>query len=102
MAETDVVLNLSGAGMKGKLDTTCVDQKYLKTSQICFDATYNPAETRFLREAREIGCKTINGLDMLLYQGLRQIQLWTGGRCAPLDAMRQELTNIMNEQNEKE
>ena len=43
-------------------------------------------------------CQTINGLDMSLYQGLRQIQLWTGGQCAPLDAMRQELMTIMDEQ----
>lgn len=96
--ETDVVLNLTGAGMRGKEDATCVDKKYLKSEHICFDATYNPSETRFLREAKEIGCKTINGLDMFLYQGLRQIQLWTGGRRAPLEAMRKELAAIMEEQ----
>ena len=100
MAEADIVLNLSGAGMLGKLDATCVKKNYLKPDHVCFDATYNPLETRFLREAREMGCKTINGLDMLLYQGLRQVQLWTGGRCAPLDAMRQELKNIISEQSE--
>ena len=96
--ETDVVLNLTGAGMRGKEDATCVDKKYLKSEHICFDATYNPSETRFLREAKEIGCKTINGLDMFLYQGLRQIQLWTGGRRAPLEAMRKELAAIREEQ----
>ena len=99
LAETDIVLNLSGAGMRGKEDTTCVDKKYLRPEHICFDATYNPPETRFLREAKEAGCKkVINGLDMSLYQGLRQIQLWTGGKCAPLDAMRKELLTIMEEQ----
>ena len=97
LAESDIVLNLTGAGMRGKEDTTCVDRKYLKSGHVCFDATYNPPETRFLREARERGCKTINGLDMLLYQGVRQIELWTDGQCAPLDAMRSELTTIMEE-----
>ena len=97
LAETDIVLNLTGAGMRGKEDTTCVDKKLLKPEHICFDATYNPPETRFLREAKEVGCKTINGLDMSLYQGLRQIQLWTGGQCAPLEAMRKELMDIMAE-----
>ena len=95
---TDVILNLSGAGMRGREESTCVDKKYLKREHVCFDATYNPTETRFLREARELGCKTVNGLDMLLYQGLRQIQLWTGGRCAPLEAMRRELAAIVEEQ----
>ena len=98
LGETEIVLNLTGAGMLGKEDATCVDQKYLKPAHVCFDATYNPTETRFLREAREVGCKTINGMDMLLYQGVRQIELWTGGACAPLEAMRRELANIMAEQ----
>ncbi len=99
--ETDIILNLTGAGMRGKEDTTCVDKKFLKPEHICFDATYNPPVTRFLREAQEVGCKTINGLDMSLYQGLRQIELWTNNQCAPLDAMRKELMDIMAEQAKK-
>ena len=97
LEETDVVLNLSGLGMRGKEEYTCVDKKYLKPSHVCFDATYNPAETRFLKEANEVGCKTINGLGMTLYQGLRQIQLWTGGQAVPLDVMRQTLMDILAE-----
>ena len=97
LEETDVVLNLSGLGMRGKEEYTCVDKKYLKPSHVCFDATYNPATTRFLKEAEEVGCKTINGLGMTLYQGLRQIQLWTGGKAVPLDVMRQTLMDILAE-----
>ena len=99
LAETDIILNLSGAGMRGKEDDTCVDKKYLKPNHICFDATYNPTVTRFLKEAAEVGCKTINGLDMSLYQGVRQIQLWTGGEKVPVDVMRQELLTILEEKN---
>ena len=95
--ETDIILNLSGLGMRGKEEYTCVDKKFLKPSHVCFDATYNPAITRFLKEAEEVGCKTINGLGMTLYQGLRQIQLWTGGKAVPLDVMRQTLETIMAE-----
>ena len=97
LEETDVILNLSGLGMRGKEEYTCVDKKYLKPSHVCFDATYNPAVTRFLKEAQEVGCKTINGLGMTLYQGLRQIQLWTGGKAVPLDVMRQTLMDILAE-----
>ena len=97
LEETDVVLNLSGLGMRGKEEYTCVDKKYLKPSHVCFDATYNPAVTRFLKEAEEVGCKTINGLGMTLYQGLRQIQLWTGGKAVPLDVMRETLMTILAE-----
>ena len=95
--ETDVILNLSGLGMKGKEEYTCVDKKYLKSSHVCFDATYNPAETRFLKEAKEAGAMTINGLGMLLYQGLRQIQLWTGGKAVPLEVMRETLMSVLAE-----
>ncbi len=74
----DVVLNLSGCGMTGHEDETPVEQKLLLRSHVCFDATYNPAKTRFLLEAEAIGCRVINGLGMVLYQGARQIALWTG------------------------
>ncbi|MBR2207830.1 MAG: shikimate dehydrogenase [Synergistaceae bacterium] len=95
--ETDVILNLSGLGMKGKEEYTCVDKSLIKPSHVCFDATYNPAETRFLKEAKEVGATTINGLGMSLYQGLRQIQLWTGGKAVPLDVMRETLMTILAE-----
>ena len=97
LEETNVVLNLSGLGMKGKEDYTCVDKSFLNPSQVCFDATYNPAETRFLKEAKALGCTTINGLGMLLYQGLRQIQLWTGDKAVPLDVMRETLMTVLAE-----
>ena len=97
LADSEVILNLSGAGMRGRENETCMDQKHFRPEHICFDATYNPGETRFLREARERGCRTINGLDMALYQGLRQIELWTDGRCSPLEAMRRELADILAE-----
>ena len=45
---------------------------------IVSDVIYNPRETRFLREAREAGCRTFNGMYMLLYQGAEAFRLWTG------------------------
>ena len=39
---------------------------------------YNPQETRLLREAKEAGCRTGNGMYMLLYQGAASFKLWTG------------------------
>lgn len=98
LKETDVILNLSGLGMRGKEEYTCVDKKYLLPKHVCFDATYNPVETRFLREAREVGCqKLINGIGMVLYQGARQIQIWAGIEDVPVEAMRKELNTILAE-----
>lgn len=76
--ECEIILNLTGAGMTGKENLTCVNKDFLRPDHICFDATYNPEKTRFLIEAAEKGCEIINGLGMILYQGARQIELWSG------------------------
>lgn len=51
------------------------------------DMIYNPHETALLREARDVGCRTLGGLPMLVYQGARAFEIWTG-RTAPLHVMR--------------
>ncbi len=51
------------------------------------DMVYNPEETALLREARAAGCRTLGGLPMLVYQGARAFEIWTG-RAAPLPVMR--------------
>lgn len=77
-AGADLVMNLTGLGMAPHLNETPMDSAWLRPGQLCYDAIYNPAETRFLREAEERGCETLNGLGMVIYQGLEQIRLWTG------------------------
>jgi hypothetical protein len=44
------------------------------------DIVYQPLQTRLLREAKEKGCLTINGLEMLVRQGAAQLMIWTGRR----------------------
>lgn len=96
VAESDVLMNNTGLGMYSSVDQTPLDKSWLEASHICFDATYNPAKTRFLLDAEEKGCKIINGIGMSLYQGARQIELWSGQE-APVEAMRQELMTILGE-----
>lgn len=43
-----------------------------------YDVIYNPEETKLLRMAKEAGCRTANGLYMLLYQGAAAFKIWTG------------------------
>ena len=55
---------------------------------------YRPAQTPLLRAARDAGCRTANGLGMLLYQGVRAFEIWTG-KPAPVEVMRRALhTNV--------
>ena len=51
---------------------------------------YNPAETALLKAAKAAGCRTANGLGMLLHQGAKAFEIWTG-KPAPLDVMRRAL-----------
>lgn len=95
ISESDVIMNNTGVGMGELIDETPVNKEYLRKGQLCFDAIYNPSKTRFLQEAEEKGCKTINGLGMSLYQGAEQIELWSG-QPAPIETMRNELLSIIS------
>ena len=79
--DADVLLNLSGLGMSGKENLTPVDAALIEPRHICFDATYKPERTLFLRNAEEKGCRVINGLGMVVNQGALQVNLWFG--CEP-------------------
>lgn len=96
LAECGVVINASGVGMGSTVGKSPLPADCFQARQLCFDACYNPAKTQFLLDAEKVGCRTLNGLDMSLYQGAAQIELWTG-RPAPIAAMRQELLKILSE-----
>ena len=55
-----------------------------------YDMIYRPAETALLKAAKAAGCRTANGLGMLLYQGAKALELWTG-QDAPIGVMRRAL-----------
>lgn len=79
IADSAILVNGTSVGMAPNTDATVLpDTGMLHEGLFVFDVIYNPAETRFLREAREAGCKTANGMYMLLYQGAASFKLWTG------------------------
>jgi shikimate dehydrogenase len=53
-----------------------------------FDLVYRPRVTPLLELARRSGCSIVEGVEMLVEQGVRSFELWTG-RPAPVDAMRE-------------
>ena len=77
-ARCTLLVNCTSAGMHPDVDVTPLDKKFFHKRMTVFDAIYNPGLTRLLREAAETGCKTQNGLLMLLYQGLESFRYWTG------------------------
>jgi shikimate dehydrogenase len=58
-----------------------------RAGAVVLDMIYDPLETRFLREAKAAGGKTIDGLQMLLAQAVAQFETWTGLE-APVDVMK--------------
>ena len=75
----DVVANTTPLGTRGKSESeTPATVAQLRGARVAYDLVYNPAETRFLREARGAGCETVGGLRMLVAQAEEQFRLWTG------------------------
>lgn len=91
--EADLMINSTSAGLKP--GETPVPKDWILParqikSRLFFDLIYRPAETSFLKFARLKGHKTLNGTGMLVYQGARAFELWTGHK-APEKLMRAEL-----------
>jgi len=75
--EVDAVINATPVGMYPHVDNTPFDLARLRV-RVVFDMVYYPLGTRFLNEARRRGLTTISGLEMLVAQGARQFEIWTG------------------------
>jgi shikimate dehydrogenase len=90
-SDVDLILNATSLGLKAD-DTSPLDEKQfsLKQTRAVYDMIYRPAETKLLAAAKTAGCKTANGLGMLLHQGAKAFEIWTG-RPAPLAVMRHAL-----------
>jgi shikimate dehydrogenase len=90
-ADVDLILNATSLGLKAD-DVSPLDDKQfsLKRAHAVYDMIYRPAETKLLIDAKISGCKTANGLGMLLHQGAKAFEIWTG-KPAPLDVMRRAL-----------
>lgn len=66
------------------------DTSYLRKDLIVSDVIYMPEKTKLLEEAEKMGCQTINGLGMMLFQGAASFQLWTG-KDMPIDVVKKAL-----------
>ena len=76
---SDLLVNGTSVGMAPHTDATILpDVSPLHPELTVADVIYNPRETLLLRQAKEAGCKTFNGMYMLLYQGAEAFHLWSG------------------------
>ena len=90
--EAVLVVNATPLGMYPKTSRSPVrdgEKQYL-SERICYDIVYNPIKTSFLQQAESVGATTIGGLEMLIQQGSRSFELWTGNPF-PVDKIRNKL-----------
>jgi shikimate dehydrogenase len=76
--DADIVINATSVGMIPREAESPFPKRFLRKGMIVMDIVYRPLRTRFLQEAEDQGCETIDGLQMLAYQGAAQLEIWTG------------------------
>ena len=86
----DVLVNTTPVGMAPDIYKMPIASECLKNFSVVMDIVYAPLVTALLREAEAAGCRTVNGLRMLLHQAVCQFELWTGLQ-APLNVMERAL-----------
>lgn len=75
ISKCHILINATPIGMTS--NDSLIDKSFLRPSLVVCDLIYEPAMTKLLKDASDVGCKYINGKYMLLYQGARSFRLWT-------------------------
>lgn len=93
----DLILNSTSLGMK-QGDVIPLTAPHFREGQDFLDMTYVMDETPMMRASVQGGARAANGLGMLLHQGARSLEIWTG-RKPPVDAMRSALRHAIQTRN---
>lgn len=90
LADSVLLVNATSVGMAPHTEETLIgDASMFHEGLTVSDVIYNPRETRLLSMAAQAGCKTFNGMYMLLYQGAEAFRIWTGQEM-PVEKIRQK------------
>ena len=76
----DLLVNATSIGLNDPAGRVPVEESSLSDKLVAADVIFNPADTLFLQAARRQGCTTLDGLGMLVNQGVIGFQVWTGVR----------------------
>jgi len=91
---TDVLINATSIGLYPDVNArVSIDVSTINSEIIVADVIPNPPETQLVKQARELGCTVLDGLGMLVNQGVIGFQLWTGIDPNPA-IMRQALEDV--------
>ncbi len=91
ISDSVLLCNATGVGFGSQRGKCLIpDASFLRPDLFVTDVIYSPAETPLLKMANSAGCRTSNGLEMMLYQGAASFRIWTG-REMPVDLVRKSL-----------
>jgi len=99
--EADLVVNTTPVGMKtAKNEMNLLPYgdyfwRSLNSKTIVYDLIYNPSPTQLLKFSAKKGCMTIDGLEMLVAQGIKSLSFWTDGLEVPFHVMNDALKNYL-------
>ena len=83
--DTDILIQATCVGL-GSDEKPDIDYDTIHANMVASDVVFNPVMPAFLKEAQARGAKVITGIGMLVQQGAKNFELWTGER-APVDVM---------------
>ena len=88
LSESNLLINCTPVGMKSHSpNQSPLLKSALHSDLVVMDIVYNPLKTKLLQDAEEIGCRTIDGLGMLVHQGAQSLKIWTRQK-VPVEVMR--------------
>ena len=91
IADSVLLANGTSCGFAEQVGLSPVpDESFLRPDLIVTDAIYVPEQTALLEMAERVGCRTLNGVGMMLYQGAAAFKIWTG-REMPVDLVKEVL-----------
>lgn len=108
--EADFVINATLVGMYPKSNNSFINKKHLNNvgkstirDTMFFDVVFNPFETKFLKLAKQYGAKTCPGIYMMIHQGIKAFELWTGKKVPEknIEKVSRFLQKIINSKYEK-
>ena len=100
--EADLIVNATPVGMKMATNELPYGQFFwesLNEKTIVYDLIYNPAPTELLKFSANKGCTTIDGLQMLIAQGMKSLSFWTDGLEVPFHIMDEALQRYLKKNN---
>ena len=100
LTDSAITVNVTPQGMAPMIDRSPLPDGVMPPKgSIVFDTIYTPERTLLLKRAEEAGCQTVNGLDMLIIQGMESLEWWLGrevGWQDMLDELRELLKAALN------